>query len=195
MESSLLYRVMLQGLLQMQFVPSTADRAATESIKENRSEKKEKRKRKWGETGKGTGKKGRIYVCSFCRRCSWTGFYIYDIHCRTTDSVKNMRSSYPSLHTEGLFSVFTYTHKHSHRSEYNSTYGLVRTLLNRCCQILRLWKILRVALLHFWLPLQGCCKEIINHKDLSVKVLSRSLQKLTEKQKTIDWQVKCSNLE
>lgn len=42
MESSLLYRVMLQGLLQMQFVPSTADRAATESIKENRSEKKER---------------------------------------------------------------------------------------------------------------------------------------------------------
>ncbi len=46
MDSSLLYRVMLQGLLQMQFVPSTADRAAMESMKGDRGEEKEKRKRK-----------------------------------------------------------------------------------------------------------------------------------------------------
>lgn len=45
MESSLLYRVMLQGLLQMQFVPSTADRAATESKKGNRREEKENEER------------------------------------------------------------------------------------------------------------------------------------------------------
>lgn len=98
---------------------------------------------------------------------------------------------------EGLFSVFTYTHTYKHLDilEFNSTFGLVRTLLNHCCQLLTLRKILCVALLITFREIGYCKKNPTkndvthndsgNRKDHAVKVLSRSLEKLTEKQKTL----------
>lgn len=111
----------------------------------NRKEKEKMRKDRKGYSEE------RENICQFFLQAAFLGS-IYDTPCKTTDIVNNMRSSYTSLHTEGLFSVFTYTHTNTH-TQVHTDWSIIQLLaLSEHFQIAavnswRLGEILCVALL------------------------------------------------